>query len=95
MAKPTITLNLDGLAEGLATTLEKTFEERREPVRPKWIDTAQLCRMLNISKRTAQNYRDKGLIPFTKFCGKIWYDEQEVHRALAQHGVEPSNRLKS
>lgn len=94
MPKQLDTPNLDGLAEGLASALEKTFQERREPVQPKWIDTAQLCRMLNISKRTAQNYRDKGLIPFTKFCGKIWYNEQEVHRALAQHGVEPINRIK-
>jgi hypothetical protein len=81
----TLSLNIDGLVETLTTNIKNVIESQQGPVPPKWIDTSQLCKMLNISKRTAQNYRDKGLIPFTKLFGKVWYDENEVHRALEQH----------
>ena len=33
----------------------------------------EVCERLYISPRTLQDYRDKGIIPYTQFAGKILY----------------------
>ena len=40
------------------------------------------CERLYISPRTLQDYRDKGIIPYTQFAGKILYKESEIERIL-------------
>ena len=42
----------------------------------------EVCERLDISPRTLQDYRDKGIIPYTQFAGKILYKESEIERIL-------------
>ena len=42
----------------------------------------EVCKRLYISPRTLQDYRDKGIIPYTQFAGKILYKESEIERIL-------------
>ena len=37
---------------------------------------------LYISPRTLQDYRDRGIIPYTQFAGKILYKESDLERTL-------------
>lgn len=42
----------------------------------------QVCQMLHISKRTLQQYRDDGLIPFIKLERKILFRESDIVKVL-------------
>ena len=42
----------------------------------------EVCARLYISPRTLQDYRDRGIIPYTQFAGKILYKESEIERIL-------------
>ena len=42
----------------------------------------EVCELLYISPRTLQDYREKGIIPYTQFAGKILYKESEIERIL-------------
>ena len=42
----------------------------------------QVCEMLHISKRTLQQYRDDGLIPFIKLERKILFRESDIVKVL-------------
>ena len=42
----------------------------------------EVCELLYISPLTLQDYRDKGIIPYTQFAGKILYKESEIERIL-------------
>ena len=42
----------------------------------------EVCERLYNSPRTLQDYRDKGIIPYTQFAGKILYKESEIERIL-------------
>ncbi|MDR2915900.1 MAG: helix-turn-helix domain-containing protein [Tannerella sp.] len=55
-----------------------------------WIDNPQACRMLSASKRTLQNLRDSGILPFTKMGAKIFYKPEDIERML-QAGYEFKN----
>jgi hypothetical protein len=47
-----------------------------------WIDNQQACRILSASKRTLQNLRDGGILPFTKMGAKIFYKPEDIERML-------------
>ena len=42
----------------------------------------EVCERLYISPRSLQDYRDRGIIPYTQFAGKILYKESEIERIL-------------
>ena len=48
-----------------------------------WLDNADVCRMLNISKRTLQTYRDNGTIPYTQINHKTYYHPEDVQRIVS------------
>jgi len=47
-----------------------------------YLSGEQICQMLHISKRTLQQYRDDGLIPFIKLERKIIYRESDIIKLL-------------
>jgi hypothetical protein len=49
------------------------IEERLEMNQDPWLDTAEVCKLLHVTKRTLANYRVKGILPFKKIGGKIYY----------------------
>lgn len=42
----------------------------------------EVCERLYISPRTLQDYRDRRIIPYTKFAGKILYKVSDLERLL-------------
>lgn len=47
----------------------------------------QLCKFLNISKRTLQGYRDSGVMPFISVFGKLLYKESDILAILEENYV--------
>ena len=45
----------------------------------------EVCERLYISPRTLQDYRDRGIIPYTQFAGKILYKASDVEEILKEH----------
>jgi DNA-binding transcriptional ArsR family regulator len=58
--------------------------KEKEP-KEKWLDNQELMLLLKISKRTAQHYRDTGLIPFSQVGNKIYYKLSDVEDLLKNH----------
>ncbi len=48
----------------------------------KFLSNRDVCRMLHVSSRTLQDWRDTGKIPFIQIKGKILYRESEVLKWL-------------
>jgi hypothetical protein len=46
----------------------------------KYLSKQDICRMLHISPRTLQDWRDTGKIPFVRVNGKILYKLSEIHK---------------
>ena len=58
--------------------------KEKEP-KDKWLDNQELMQLLKISKRTAQHYRDSGLISFSQVGNKIYYKHSDVEDLLKNH----------
>lgn len=45
----------------------------------------EVCERLYISPRTLQDYRDKGIIPYTQFAGNILYKVSDLEKLLEEY----------
>ena len=50
----------------------------------RFLTDKQLSENLNISRRTLQDYRDKGRIPYYRLDGKILYDKGDIDLFLSE-----------
>ncbi|MBF1608917.1 MAG: helix-turn-helix domain-containing protein [Prevotella sp.] len=50
-----------------------------------FLTSKEVCERLYISPRTLQDYRDKGIIPYTQFAGKILYKVSDLERLLEEN----------
>jgi len=51
----------------------------------KILSNRDVCKMLHVSSRTLQDWRDTGKIPFIQIKGKILYKQSEVLKWLEQN----------
>ena len=49
----------------------------------RFMTDAQLSERLGISRRTLQDFRDRGIIPFYRLDGKILYEERDIAEYLS------------
>lgn len=50
-----------------------------------FLDNQQFIQLMNISKRTAQTWRDQDIIPFSMVGNKIYYQMKDVRTLLAKN----------
>ena len=78
----------------LAETCHKAFGEQSRHT--DWLHNGDVCRLLNISKRTLQHYRDTGVLPFTQIGHKCYYRREDVERLLQTKSEKTkTDRLKN
>lgn len=48
----------------------------------RFLTDSELSDILKISRRTLQEYRSAGIIPYYMICGKVLYKESEIQKRL-------------
>lgn len=48
----------------------------------RFVNDAQLSERLGISRRTLQDFRDRGIISFYRLDGKVLYEESDIEKYL-------------
>ena len=60
----------------------------RPPEKMNWLDNADGCEKLNVSKRTLQTYRDGGLLAYSQINHKIYYRLEDVEAFITAMSKE-------
>lgn len=60
-----------------------------------WIENAELSHRLNISLRTLQSYRERGVIGFSTIGRKIYYKLSEVDKLLKTNRIKVIIKTKT
>lgn len=88
---------MNGMTNDIKELLELTENATQKycPIfkEEKWLDNQEVCLMMNITKRTLQTYKDKGLLPYSKLNRKNYYKLSDV-QALIQAG-QPYNTVEN
>ena len=66
----------------------------RPPGKMNWVDGADVCEKLGISKRTLQGYRTQRLIPYISLPGKTLYRQSDLLRMLEENYVDMRQKRK-
>ncbi|KAA6323109.1 hypothetical protein EZS27_027424 [termite gut metagenome] len=67
----------------LLDTIQQALKNRTPHLNgEKFLSNRDVCRMLHISSRTLQDWRDTGKIPFIQIKGKILYRQSEINKLL-------------
>ena len=51
----------------------------------RYLTDDELSRLLHINRRTLQDYRDRKIIPYMQFAGKILYKASDLERILEEN----------
>lgn len=65
--------------------IQSGIDQRNKQPKESWLDNQEFMQLLKISKRTAQHYRDSGLISFSQVGNKIYYKLTDVEAMLEKH----------
>lgn len=59
-----------------------------EDMKSQWIESTTARKMLGVSAKTWQDYRDKRVIPFSQFGRKIYVRRADIEAFLQQHYIK-------
>ncbi|WP_028284028.1 helix-turn-helix domain-containing protein [Olleya marilimosa] len=62
--------------------LNKKLEEKQKSPDDTFLDNQEFLQLMNISKRTAQTWRDEGIVSFSQIGSKIYYRMSDVQKLL-------------
>ena len=70
----------------LLDTIQQALKNRTPHLNgEKFISNRDVCKMLQISSRTLQDWRDTGKFPFIQIKGKILYKESEIIKFMGNN----------
>ena len=66
----------------LAGKIDELHQRYADKRMKQYLDNQDVCLRLHVSKRTLQNYRNAGKIPFTRIEKKIYYHSRDIENYL-------------
>ena len=74
------------LMEGILKKLERYCTTARPMLNGDvYLSGEEVCKLLRLSPRTLQEYRNLGTLPFCKIGGKILYKQSDIQTMLERH----------
>lgn len=67
------------------------YSNEEEILQTEWIENAELSHRINISLRTLQSYRERGVIVFSTIGRKVYYKVSEVETLLKKNRIGNKN----
>ena len=86
--------------DGILRRMRKVYDaltDRAKDIKPMFGGTRLLtdpeaCAILKVGKRTMQEYRTNGIVPYYLIAGKVLYREQDLEELLQRHYKKPFAR---
>lgn len=75
--------------ERLKQSIKELFERSKKldpsNLKEEWWTNQEVCLLLKISLRTLQNYRDKGIIPYSQIGHKCYYKVKDIEHFIEKN----------
>lgn len=69
--------------DNLVAKVESLYVENNEKKMSEWMDSQDVCVLLNISPRTLQTLRDSGRLAYSQISHKTYYLLEDIKRMLS------------
>ena len=78
----------EGIKDLLKEVKDTLQTKSAEEVNGQWIESTEARKMLGVSAKTWQDYRDKRVIPFSQFGRKIYVRRADIETFMQQHYIK-------
>ena len=68
--------------KALGRKVDLLMEKSKDRALAKWMDSEDVCKTLNLSKRSLQSLRDKDLLPCTQIGRKFYYRPADIENFI-------------
>ena len=65
--------------------IQNKINSKNQPKQEVFLDNEEFIKMLKISRRTAQTWRDEGKISFSQVGNKIYYKLSDVEKTMDEY----------
>jgi hypothetical protein len=72
----------------LKTLLRQKSEQE---ISDQWIESVKIPKMLGISRKTYQTWRDKKLLAYSQIGNKIYVNRSDLEKIMKDHYIEADN----
>ncbi|HRH35926.1 MAG TPA: helix-turn-helix domain-containing protein [Catalimonadaceae bacterium] len=62
--------------------IQSELSKKQDNQKDSFLDNQQFLQLMKVSKRTAQTWRDEGIISFSQIGSKIYYQMSDVQKLL-------------
>ena len=77
----------EGLKQELKKLAELVTNKNKAEALDEWIESGQARKMLGVSQKTWQTYRDNRVIPFSQFGRKIYVKKADLEAFMQSHYI--------
>ena len=74
--------------------IKSSLEENHKSPEETFLDNQEFLQLMNISKRTAQTWRDEGIVSFSQIGSKIYYQMSDVQKLLNKNYKESFSKKR-
>lgn len=67
----------------IVSEIRKIISDQAQPKVKKWLKSAEVKKLLDISYGTLHTLRAKGVLPYTEIGGVLYYDYDDINRLLS------------
>ncbi|MHB0756839.1 helix-turn-helix domain-containing protein [Polaribacter sp. M15] len=71
-----------------------SLDEKKKNPKDVFVDNQEFLQLMNISKRTAQTWRDEGVVSFSQIGSKIYYRMSDVEKLLEKNYNKAFKKVK-
>ncbi|MBL4653433.1 MAG: helix-turn-helix domain-containing protein [Flavobacteriales bacterium] len=75
--------------------IEVFLKAKQSDIENVFLDNQEFLQLMYISKRTAQNWRDQGIVSYSQIGGKIYYRLSDILEMLDKHKVPADEHSKT
>lgn len=80
----------EGVKEDLQEVKELLIKKNTEEVENEWVESVKARKMLGVSPKTWQTYRDRRIIPFAQIGRKILVKKADLDAFMQAHYISSS-----
>lgn len=75
----------------LDTLIAESNNNPKKILLTEWLDINETCKILKISKRTLQSYRDNNMLSYSQIIGKIYFKVSDIEQFLNDNYIKNNN----
>ena len=82
--------HFERICNDISKIKEAVQTKKEEDLSSSFIESKRIPKLLGISLKTWQTYRDKGQIPFIQLGSKIWVKRSDIEAFMDSHYIRKS-----